>query len=319
MAEDKQFAGISAPEEIHDIAVDQGEKEKYDQRLARAGVHTVGIAGLGLIGGSFAKAYAQCSDAKVLGYDLNDSITRFAGLDGTLDDVLTEENIGKCDLIIPALYPDTVIDYIRKMAPFIRKGALVVDTAGLKRKICETCEKIAAEYGFIFVGGHPMAGKKYSGYKYSTSALFRNASMIVTPPADRIGDIHFLDRLKDVFSPCRFARLTVCTPEKHDTVIAFTSELCHLISNAYIKSPTAPCHKGFSAGSYRDMTRVSWLNENMWTDIFLENRDNLIPELDHMIQCLSEYKEAMENNDAEELRRLLRDGKIAKETIDGKQ
>ncbi len=281
----------------------------------RSGVKTVGVVGLGLIGGSFAKAFKEHSNAKVLGMDIDETICQFAKLDGTLDDFLTDDNIGECDLIIPALYNQAIIDFVTTKAPLIKKGALVIDTGGLKRRVCTECYKIANEYGFTFIGGHPMAGKKFSGYKHSTGKLFRDASMIVVP--EDTSDISFFEHIEDVFSPCRFGSITICSAEKHDQMIAFTSEMAHIVSNAYIKSPTAKEHKGYSAGSYKDMTRVAWLNEDMWTEIFLENRDNLIFELETIIKYLKEYEEALKNGDAETLHKILRDGKLAKEEVDG--
>ncbi len=279
-------------------------------------VTTVGIAGLGLIGGSFAKAYKENSDVKVYGFDLNNSICHLAQVEGAIDEVLTTENIGECDIIIPALYPEAVIQYVKEMAPYIRKDSIVLDTAGLKREICTECTKLAHKYGFTFVGGHPMAGKRYSGFKYSSGKLFKDSSMIVVPedPDDQL----LLSNIRVALAPCDFGRITVCSPEKHDEMIAFTSELAHIVSNAYIKSPTAMEHKGYSAGSYKDLTRVAWLNEDMWTEIFMKNRDNLIKELNYITTYLNEYKDALEKNDRDTMWKLLHDGKIAKENVDGR-
>ncbi len=285
--------------------------------FSRSGIKTVGIVGLGLIGGSYAKAFHDKSDAKILGYDISDSITSFAKLEGTLDDILTKDNIGECDLLIVALYNQAIIDFITEHAPLIKKGALVIDTGGLKRRICRECFPVATENGFTFVGGHPMAGKKFSGYKYSTGKLFRDSSMIIVPDP-KCSDIYsILHRVEDALAPCRFGSITVCSAEKHDSMIAFTSEMAHIVSNAYIKSPTAREHNGFSAGSYKDMTRVAWLNEDMWTEIFMENKDNLIFELDTIIAFLEEYKKALEDEDFDKLKTILRDGKMAKEELDG--
>ncbi|SEP54904.1 prephenate dehydrogenase [Lachnospiraceae bacterium NE2001] len=293
----------------------ENEKSNKMGDFKKSGVKTVGIVGLGLIGGSFAKAYKTHSDAKVLGYDIDESICSFAKLDGTLDDILTDENIGECDLIIPALYNQAIIDFVKEKAPLIKKGALVMDTGGLKRRIVNECFPIAEQYGFTFVGGHPMAGKKFSGYKYSTGKLFRDSSMILVPKDVR--DLNLCNHIKDVIAPCRFGSVTICSAEKHDQMIAFTSEMCHIVSNAYIKSPTAREHNGFSAGSYKDMTRVAWLNEEMWTEIFMENKDNILFELDTILRYLEEYKDALEKNDAVTLKNILRDGKLAKEEVDG--
>ncbi|MCR4608604.1 MAG: prephenate dehydrogenase/arogenate dehydrogenase family protein [Eubacterium sp.] len=291
------------------------EDDARDALFARTGIKTVGIIGLGLIGASFAKAYKQYSNCRVLAYNRTRETAEKALADGVIDDIMDETNIHECDLIIPSLYPDAIIEIVKKYAPKIKKGALVVDAGGLKRKICHELWPIAREYGFTFVGGHPMAGKKFSGYEYSTGDLYMNSSMIVVP--EKYNDSALNERLAKAFLPCRIGMLTVTTAEKHDAMIAFTSEMPHIVSNAFIKSPTAREHDGFSAGSYKDLTRVAWLNETMWTEIFLENRDNIIKELDYMQKHLAEYKEALEANDSERLWKLLHDGKIAKEEVDG--
>ncbi|MBE6593250.1 MAG: prephenate dehydrogenase/arogenate dehydrogenase family protein [Ruminococcaceae bacterium] len=275
---------------------------------------TVGICGLGLIGGSMAKAYKE-SGHRVLGYDINDSTLGYCSLAGITDGVLDESTIGECELLFVALYPVASIKYLEDVARLINKNATVIDLCGTKAKICECGFALAKQYGFTFVGGHPMAGTQYSGIKYARASLFKNAPMVLVPPI--YDDISFLDKIKQLLAPAGFGRFSVTTAQKHDEMIAFTSQLAHVVSNAYVKTPTAQNHKGFSAGSYKDMTRVAWLNENMWTELFLENREPLLYELDNIISSLSEYRDAIANEDADTLRGLLRDGRIAKEKVDG--
>jgi prephenate dehydrogenase len=275
---------------------------------------TVGICGLGLIGGSMAKAYKE-SGHTVLGYDKDEATLGFAALDGTLDGVLNVNTLNKCNLIFIALYPSQAIIYLNEIAPLLSQDTTVIDLCGTKQTICECGFALAKKYGFTFVGGHPMAGKQFSGFKYAKATLFKGAPMVLVPPI--YDDIAFLDRIKELLAPAGFGRLSITTAEKHDAMIAFTSQLAHVVSNAYVKSPTAQNHKGFSAGSYKDMTRVAWLNENMWTELFLENKEPLLFELEYIISSLNEYKAAIENDDADTLKALLRDGRIAKEQVDG--
>lgn len=275
---------------------------------------TVGICGLGLIGGSMAKAYKEAGHT-VLGYDKNEATLGFAFLDGTIDGELNTDSIKHCKLIFIALYPSQAIVYLNEISPFISSDSIVIDLCGTKQTVCECGFALAKKHGFTFVGGHPMAGKQFSGFKYARATLFKGAPMVIVPPV--YDDIEFLDRIKLLLEPAGFARLSVTTAEKHDAMIAFTSQLAHIVSNAYVKSPTAQNHKGFSAGSYKDMTRVAWLNENMWTELFLENKEPLLFELEYIISSLNEYKTAIENNDADTLKALLRDGRIAKEQVDG--
>jgi len=275
----------------------------------------VGVVGLGLIGGSMAKVY-KAKGHEVYGFDRDKSIVAFATMGEFLDGELNEKNISSCDLIILALYPEAVIDYFDKNAGFISKNALVIDCCGTKKIVCERCFKIAAQHGITFVGGHPMAGKHKSGFTYSSPALFKGASMVIVP--EDHNDINLLGRVRDVLEPAEFGRITVTDAEKHDSMIAFTSQMAHIVSNAFIKSPTAKGHKGFSAGSYKDLTRVAWLNEDMWTELFLENRENLLFELDVFINSLNEYKMALEGLDKNRLKELLIEGKKCKEEVDGR-
>lgn len=277
---------------------------------------TVGIAGLGLIGGSFAKAYKQNSSSEVFGTDTDEITLGFAQLSGAIDGVLDEKSISKCDVIFIALYPVAAIDYIKKIAPLLKNGQMIIDLCGTKKEVCKVGFELAQTYGFTFIGGHPMAGKHFSGFKYASAELFKNAPMVIVPPI--YDDIELLDTVKHILAPCGFGSISVTTAEKHDEIIAFTSQLAHIVSNAYVKSPTAKNHKGFSAGSYKDLTRVAWLNEQMWSELFLENKSNILFELDTIIDSLNQYRHAIASDDKDSLRTLLKNGRLAKEEIDGK-
>lgn len=276
---------------------------------------TVGIVGLGLIGGSFAKAYHEAGET-VLACNRTEDTLRFAMLSGAVDGELNEENIGSCDLVIIAVFPEAAEAFLRRMAPHIGKKPVVIDACGTKRKICSMCFPIAEEYGFTYLGGHPMAGTHKSGFKYARANLFHNAPMVIVPPS--FDDIELLDRVKTLLAPVGFGCISVTTAEKHDELIAFTSQMPHIISNAYIKSPTAAAHKGFSAGSYKDLTRVAWLNPKLWAELFLENRDCILNELDWFIAALEQYRDAVKNDDFETLEKLLDDGRRRKEEVDGR-
>ena len=275
---------------------------------------TVGIVGLGLIGGSFAKAY-HAAGKRVLAQDIDRDVLSFAVISSAVDEELTDETMAECDLILLAVCPAAAVEWLRKNAPKIASHTIVIDCCGTKRTVCAACFPIAAQYGITYLGGHPMAGTQFSGFKYAKADLYRGAPMVLVPP--RFDDIELLSHVKDLLSPAGFGSYSVTTAEQHDEMIAFTSQLAHVASNAYIKSPTAKKHKGFSAGSYKDMTRVAWLAPRMWAELFLENRDFLLKEIDCYIEHLSQYKAAMEQNDEEELIRLLDEGKKRKEEVDG--
>lgn len=273
---------------------------------------TVGIVGLGLIGGSLARAYRKAGH-RVLAYDLDSSVTAFAQMAGAADEALTVKNLAQCDLLLLAVYPQAAISYLEENAAFLNQNAVVIDCCGTKREVCAAGFRIAKEHGFLFVGGHPMAGTHFSGFKYSRASLFRGAPMVLVPPV--LDDMQMIDRVCQLLEAPGFGRFSVTTAEKHDAMIAFTSQLAHVVSNAYVKSPTAGSHKGFSAGSYKDLTRVAWLNAPMWTELFLENRDNLISELDAITAELGKYRDALSADDAETLCALLEEGKRRKEEV----
>lgn len=275
---------------------------------------TVGILGLGLIGGSLARAYAM-EGHRVLCSVRNENMLAFAMLAGAVETPLTPENMSECDLILLAIYPDGSASWLEKNAQYINKNALVIDCCGVKREICQRCFPVAKKHGFTFIGGHPMAGTQFSGFKYSRANLFEGAPMVLVP--DRFDDMDLLDRAKKALEPCHFGSFSVTTAAEHDRMIAFTSQMPHIVSNAYIKSPTARSHKGFSAGSYKDLTRVAWLNAPMWAELFLENKDNTLYELDTLIASLQEYRNALASNDEATLIALLEDGKRCKEEVDG--
>ena len=244
----------------------------------------IGIVGLGLIGGSFARAIKEMTDHKVFAFDLDRSALLGASLVGAVDGELDDETLQNTDLLLLSLYPQAAVDYVKAHLGSIRPGTIVIDCCGVKRVVCEPLCALAKEHGFVFLGGHPMAGTQFWGFSHARASLFRGASMILT--TDGIDDVRLLERVKAFFLSVGFETLTFTTPEEHDRIIAYTSQLAHVVSNAYVKSPTALQRKGFSAGSYKDMTRVAKLNVGMWTELFLENGDNLCKELDLLISHL---------------------------------
>ena len=276
----------------------------------------VGIIGLGLIGGSLAKAFRRDGRVTVYGWDTDKSITEFARIADAIHGELTDDRLGDLDLLLLATYPEAVIAHMERLAPLLQPQTMVIDCAGTKEKVCGAVFPLAEKHGFRFLGGHPMAGTHFSGFKYSRADLFDGAPMVIVPPG--FEDIRLLDEAKGLLKPVGFGRVSFTTAADHDRKIAFTSQMAHVVSNAYIKSPTARTHDGFSAGSYKDLTRVAWLNPAMWTELFLENKENLLYELDVLIDHLTQYRDAMEQEDSAALCRLLDEGRRIKEEVDGK-
>jgi len=274
----------------------------------------VGILGLGLIGGSLARAYSLAGHT-VYAIQRNESMLSFAMLAGAVHGRLNEQTIPQCDLILLAIYPEGSASWLERNAHLVSADALVLDCCGTKAEICKRCFPLAQRYGFTFVGGHPMAGSQFSGFKYSRADLFEGAPMVLVPPV--FDDMQLLDRVKTALKPCNFGFFSVTTAQEHDRMIAFTSQMPHILSNAFIKSPTALHHKGFSAGSYKDLTRVAWLNSQMWAELFLENKENILFELDYYLDSLKSYRDAIAENDEAALVALLEEGKKRKEQVDG--
>lgn len=275
----------------------------------------IGIIGLGLMGGSLAKAFEFGTDNTVWGTNRSKEAVKKALFAGAIKKELATQDLQSCDLVIVSLYPEATVNYIKQNASLFKKGSIVMDISGVKRYVCDELYETAKENGFTFLGAHPMAGYHLSGFDYSTAEMFKGASMVLTPYEDTPAEV--VDRVRKLFLEIGFTNIQIATADEHDKIIAFTSQLAHVVSNAYVKCPGALLHKGFSAGSYKDLTRVAVLNEDMWSELFLENRDNLINEIDSIVENLVQYKNAMENNDRGKLTELLRDGRILKEKIDG--
>ena len=260
----------------------------------------------------------------MLAFDIDEDILDAARVD-VVQAPLDDAGIPSCDLIILAAYPEASLGWLRAHADALAAasdaaslaGPVVIDTAGVKRGVCDEAFALAAERGILFVGTHPMAGTEHSGFAHARADLFRGAPMVLVPPAlPDIERLMLLDHLHGLLAPAGFGSFSVTTPEEHDRVIAFTSQLAHVVSNAYVKSPTARMHHGFSAGSYRDLTRVAHLNPGMWAELMCLNADNMVREIEGIIDALSAYRDALAAGDRDALRALLAEGDRIKRSLD---
>lgn len=271
------------------------------------------VAGLGLMGGSMAMAIRKYTDCEVYGWNRTRSVAEKAAADGTLHGIADEAAIADADLMIISLYPQSTVDFLLEHMPRMKKGCIIVDLVGVKRFLQENLEQAAVDAGVHFIGGHPMAGKEFSGYAFASPELFQDASMILVPNAS--SPLWAVDEMDSFFMQLGFGRVVRCSAEQHDHMIAFTSQLAHVVSSAYIKSPEALRHNGYSAGSYKDLTRVAKLNEHMWTELFLRNAEPLVGEIDEIIRHLTDYRDAIAGGEEERLCALLREGRERKESI----
>lgn len=270
------------------------------------------VVGLGLIGGSFAKAVKSKTSCVCYGIDVNAESLRQAVAEEAIDGEAPSLSVG--DITLLCLYPDEIVRFVEQNAGAFRPGSVVLDVCGVKGAIVTRCTSLLAAHGVYFLGTHPMAGREFSGFSYAQENLFEKASWIFTPVADTAPQaVQAAERLAKALS---FRKVVYAATEEHDAIIAYTSQLAHIVSNAYVKSPTAQRQCGFSAGSFRDLTRVARLNEEMWTSLFLLNRQALLREIEILQENLEEYQKALEEEDASRLKELLRNGRVIKEKLD---
>lgn len=272
----------------------------------------IAVIGLGIIGGSFCKAIKKYTDHYVIGINRTPETAQKALNVGAIDEIGLPEALSKADLVILTMYPQADIDYIRKNGCFIKKGAVVTDASGIKSAICPLLKELAQKYGFVFVGSHPMAGKEKNGFDVSDSELYKGASFIITPCG---AEQKYVDMLSDFAKSIGFEMIKITTPEEHDRMIAFTSQLPHVLACAYVLSPCCPNHKGFSAGSYRDVSRVANINSRLWSELFLENKEPLVKELDILVENITRISDAIKSENTGELADLLEQGHKVKESL----
>jgi len=276
----------------------------------------IAVIGLGLIGGSICKAVKKYTDYACFGLNRNPDVISAALADRSIGKAITADNLNEADISIICLYPKQIISFAVDNINKFKKGGIVIDAGGIKTEICEELYPIFKDSGVYFIGAHPMAGREYSGYSHSQAELFMNASFIVTPyPETPVEKIQIIENLTRKIG---FGKFVITSPNEHDKTIAYTSQLAHIVSNAYVKSPTIENEAGFSAGSFLDLTRVAKLNEEMWSSLMMLNREFLSVELKNIIDNLNKYLYALENEDRDYLVGLLRDGRIIKERSEGK-
>lgn len=271
----------------------------------------IAVVGLGLIGGSICKALKQNTFHNIMGIDTDKETIAKALEQNAIDEEITSDRLNEASLTIICLYPEAIVDFVKQNADKFKKGTIVADTCGIKEYVVENCTPVLEERGVYFVGTHPMAGREFSGFDYSLPDLYKGASYIITPTENTPSLA--VDLLSTLASSMGFGKVVISTPEKHDKVIAYTSQLAHVVSNTYVKSPSLLDFNGFSAGSFQDLTRVAKLNEYMWSSLFMCNKKALLEEIDCFIEHFTQYKIAMENDDIDALRKLLKDGRILKE------
>lgn len=270
----------------------------------------IAIIGLGLIGGSIAKALKQNTAHTVIGFDRDESTLLDALSCGAIDRMGSTDALKKADVIYVCLYPADVVKFVEENAERFKPGCIVTDVCGIKGEVCGALETIAARHTFHYVGGHPMAGKERSGFEASEAGLFYNASYILVPGG---APQEAADTLAVLAESMGFGMIQYCTRQKHDRMIAYTSQVPHVLACAYVMSPRCDEHRGFSAGSYRDVSRVAKINAELWADLFLSNKKELTDELGELQDNIDRLKLAVADGDREKLVRLLSTAREKKE------
>lgn len=261
------------------------------------------VVGLGLIGGSVAKALKLNTDHMVLGVDTQEDTLLDACSCGAIDGKASPEDLRTADVVYLCIYPESALEFAKENGPALKEGCILTDACGIKGEICQGMERLRGTGKYVFVAGHPMAGKELSGFAASDAGIFAGASYLIAPcgaPEWAVDEVASLARSMG------FGRVVMTTPEQHDREIAFTSQLPHVLACSYVMSPRCKEHQGFSAGSYRDVSRVANINDVLWSRLFLDNREELLSELDELIKNLSSFRCAIDGEDEERLRELLR-------------
>lgn len=270
------------------------------------------VAGLGIIGGSMAKALSKYTDHHICGVNRSPQPLRAALACGAVDEIGSTDSLADADVLILGIYPEAAVQFVRENAGKIRKGCIVADTSGIKSSIFPALEALAKENGFVFVGCHPMAGKEKNGFEVSDADLFCGASCILLPGS---APQKAVDTFAGLMRQIGFGKIIYSTPEEHDRMIAFTSQLPHAVACAYVMSPCCPKHDGFSAGSYRDVSRVANINAELWSELFISNRTSLLAEMDLFIEHITQIRDAVDKGSRQELAGLLHKGKLIKEEL----
>ncbi len=268
------------------------------------------VTGLGLIGGSICKALHTYTEHRVYGCDTREEVLRTALEQRVIDGVVTD-NCADMDMIIVALYPEIIRTWVKQHVETMSGGTVVIDVSGVKTDLPEELGLLCQAHGLHYLSTHPMAGKERSGYEVSDEDLFQGANFIMTPMP--FTPKHVIAQVKNVAHQIGFRRFVLTSPEVHDRMIAYTSQLAHVVSSSYVKSPVLELESGFSGGSFHDMTRIATMNEEMWTMLFMQNRRSLLSELDTLIGNLTDYREALAAGDEESVHALIHQGRLRKE------
>ena len=265
---------------------------------------TVLVAGLGLMGGSMAKTIKARTLSRVLGWNRTRATAEQALADGAIDAIATDALFREVDLVIIGLYPQATVDWLLENMPKMKKGCVIVDMVGVKQFMVEHLEQAALDAGVHYVGGHPMAGRETSSVEHAAEVNFAPANFIITPTGKNTPEaIAWVRELAEVLG---FKHICTLTVQEHDRMVGYVSQLCHAIAVSLMcaNDNTSLCE--YTGDSFRDLTRIARINDKMWAELFLWNRDNLISEIDQFDAALGTLRSALAAGDREKLEEMFR-------------
>jgi prephenate dehydrogenase len=255
------------------------------------------VIGMGLIGGSICKSLQGKHD--VFGIDLSEEILKDALNCGYIQGI---GYLKMADIVIVATPPKTVLETLKHSISQMKKNSIIIDVCGVKELFSKEINSFLENNNrenITYIGCHPMAGKENFGYNHSDARLFKGRDFIMT--VEERMDKTAVEAVRQLARDMGFGRITECSPEHHDKVIAYTSQLAHIVSSCYVKSPTLPFVDGYCGGSFQDMTRVATLDREMWADLFLMNRENIIDETENLVKSLTNFLETLKSADKMQL------------------
>lgn len=272
------------------------------------------IVGLGLIGGSLAMALNELNPKNIWGIDIDNNTLNYAKSLEIIGEGYVNPKIplSKSDIVIICLYPNDTIQFIKDNIEYFKDGAIITDTAGIKNKLVKEIGSFLPK-DLEYIGGHPMAGKEYNGIKNATKDLFVDANYIITPT--KYNSKINIKIIEDLAIMIGCKRVVKVSSEKHDEIIAYTSQLPHIIANALMNSDIEEDINLFEGGSFNDATRVANINISLWMELFMENKDNIIKSLDMFETSIKNIKDAIRNDDSKKLEKIFKQGNYKKELM----
>ncbi len=267
---------------------------------------TITIVGLGLLGGSYAMGLKKAGNT-VYGIDINENSIKFALENNYVDEAASKDFkkfLNTCDILVLCLYPNSMLSWLKEHVADINPKALITDVCGVKSTFIYEAQEILKPYGIEFFASHPMRGKEVIGIENADCAMFKDANLILCPTKENT--IQGEQTVIALGKSLSFSIFPILSPEKHDEMIAFLSQLSHVIAVSLMTSKNTDNLVQYSGDSFRDLTRIANIDEHLWTELFIANKDLLCAEIDLFVNTLNRFKEHIKNEEKEEMKDIFR-------------